>query len=42
MIFFYGINIFMNESKQRNKILNLKLEIHIQTLKNDFGRDIAL
>jgi hypothetical protein len=31
MIFFYDINIFMIESEQRNKIINLKLEIHIQT-----------
>jgi hypothetical protein len=33
MIFFYDINIFMFESEQRNKIINLKLEIHIQIWK---------
>jgi hypothetical protein len=31
MVFFYAIDIFMIESKQRNKNINLKLEIHIQT-----------
>jgi hypothetical protein len=28
---FYGINIFMIESEQRNKNINLKLEIFMQT-----------